>query len=108
MNKTRKFLGVLFEKSIVKSVANKIALGKLEKIDSRVSKKIRKKFLPLTLPNPQDSMNEYCKYILKNFDYQILIDKEIQNETHKMGISLNVDEKIILKILKDLTRENKL
>jgi hypothetical protein len=107
MNKTRKFLGVLFEKSIVKSVANKIALGKLEKIDSRVSKKIRKKFLPLTLPNPQDSMNEYCEYIIKNFDYQILIDKEIQNETHKMGISLNVDEKIILKILKDLTRENK-
>ena len=107
MNKTRKFLGVLFEKSIVKSVANKIALEKLEKIDSRVSKKIRKIFLPLTLPNPQDSMNEYCEYIIKNFDYQILIDKKIQNETHKMGISLNVDEKIILKILKDLTRENK-
>ena len=51
MNKTRKFLVALVEKSIVYSMTNKIVLDELEKIDSRVSSQIRRNFLPITPPH---------------------------------------------------------
>ena len=107
MNETGKFLVAILEKSIALSVTNKISLEELEKIDSRVSRQIRRKFLPITLPNPQHSMNEYCEYIIKNFDHQILLGEEIQNEIHKMGISLNLNAKILFKTLTNPTKENK-
>ena len=107
MKKTMFYLTALFEKTIVLSIVNKIFLRELDKINSKASDRIQRKFPPLAELNPRPSMNEYCLYVIKHLEYQNLISDEIKNEIRTLGISLNLNDMLITNNLAPVKEKKK-
>ena len=101
-NKTANLLTTLIQRGIGYSIFNNSLLDGLEKIDSRISKRIRRKFRPKTLQKSKYSENEYFDTVIKNLARQILIGDEIKNEIQKIDDTPDKDTKIILKDLRKI------
>ncbi len=84
------------EVNIQYQMVNSMVLSEFDKIDIRISKRIRKKFMPKNSPRQKFSENEYFKAIIRNLGRQILICEEIHYEINKLDINPNVGFKIIL------------
>lgn len=98
-NSNEKILFTLIQRGIAISIGNNVALKELEKIDCKVSKRIRRKFAPKTPPKFQYSKTEYFNSVIKNLARQIFITEEIHNEIQKINTNPNTNFKVIIKNL---------
>ena len=94
--RTNDFLLNLNEIHLGYCLVNLMVFEELDKIDIRISKRIRKKFISKMLPRQKFSDNEYCEAVIRNLGRQILIHEEIQHEINKLGIIPNACFKTIL------------
>ena len=100
-------LNALIEKSMVCSETNNIALNELDKIVSKISTRIKRKFLPKTQRPHIRTESEYFDYVIKNYACQILISEEIQKEIQKMIVSHKLNPRIFLQNLRNHQRRKK-
>jgi len=101
-NRITNMLTVLIQKDVGYGILNNFILNDLDKIDSRISKRIRQKFRHKTPQKSKYSENEYFDAVLKNLARQILIAEEIEIEIQNIANTPNNDTKIILKNLRQI------
>ena len=76
-------------------IVNSMALNELGKIDSKISKRIRRKFMPKISEKENLSESEYFDTVIKKLGREILVKEEIHYEIHKMDMDNNMNFKTI-------------
>jgi len=100
-NRTKNLLTTLIQKEAWYEIFNNSNLNLLDKVDKRISKRIREKFKPTTQKSKYP-IDEDFDIAIKNLARQILIGEEIEIEIENIGHTPDKDTKIIVKNLRQI------
>jgi len=100
-NRTTNLITELNQREVMYSIFNNSMLNDLDKIDKRISKRIRQKFKPITQKSKYSYYEDF-DFVIKRLARQILIAEEVEVEVQNIGNIPDKDTKIILKNLRQI------